>query len=461
MALTGVLFLFSCSNPVASAENNGDFFLESFFLSTTLNSSLSSIVIGEIENYVVILPIPSDSFSPYYIPEFVSSAQSVLVAGQEQISGESGQDFSNPVDYTFISSSGKTTVYTVEAIFLGSWNEMEGSPVGTGVGTGAQVQMDLKHGIFPHLVYMDNAFLLSGRYFDAFTNPYWMNMGGPFGSANILSFSLDSSDSGPWAAAVSSGSPNAVTLMQYENPGSWNVMGSSVFMDGPDLGSLKVFTDNNSMVYLSVIDSYGSGNQPEVWSYNGIWNHHGGGPLSTMSASSFVADILSGTLLAAASYYDDPDHLYLYQYDWDTDSWISSTIAKSGHLVQELYYDEETGHLIIVTLSVNSDDNSQSDVNWLSWDQSTGSVDDLVDPLTVDMAYTEAISLCGGSSSPLVATNEYVYEYLGGDWRTLGDGSYCNTPSLSFSVAVSSLGYRFIAYQDSGSYDIIVKMLEM
>ncbi|OQY35226.1 MAG: hypothetical protein B6241_01645 [Spirochaetaceae bacterium 4572_59] len=461
MALTGVLFLFSCSNPVTSSEDDGDILLESFFLNTTLNPALSSIVMGEIENYEVILVISTDSSLSYYVPEFVSSAQSVLVDGQEQVSGESGQDFSNPVDYTFISSSGKTTVYTVEAIFLGFWNEMDGSPVGTAVGTAAQVKIDLKQGVFPHLIYMDNALLLSGKYYDAYNNPYWVNMGGPFGSANILSFSSQSTDSSIWTAAVSSGSPNAVSLIKYQDPGNWTAMGLPVFLDGPDLGNLKVFAENDFAAYISVIDSYGSSNQPEVWSYNGIWNHHGGGPLSSMSASSFVADLIDGQLIAAASYNDDPDNIYLYYYDWDFDIWYPSTIAKPGHLVRELYRDEETNDLIMVTVSVNSNDSSLSDVNWLSWDMDSNSVSDYVEPLTLYINPTDPLALYFSDNTPLLATDQYVYEYIKGGWRTLGNGPYCDTPSLAFSIVASSLGSRFIAYQDSGSYDVIVKMLKL
>lgn len=460
MGFTAVLFLFSCSNPVSSSDDGDSSLIEAFYLTTTLNGSLSSIVIGEINQYKIVLPIPSDSSSSYYIPEFSGSYQSVTVNGIDQLSGESGHDFSNPVEYKVISSGGATAVYTVKAVFLGEWSELGTMPLSSAISP----LINCRNDVFPYVLYItDPGGMMSGQYYNNFENPSWQIMDAVFGSAVIDKYAALNTNNAIWVAAVNTGFPDRIYLYKFDSSTFiWSAEGFWDF-DGP-VGSLHLFSTDDYNFYLSFIDDVGGMNQPEIWFYNTgdfSMSQLGNAPLSSNSTASFTAGTTGYSIKAAAVYDTEPDTIYLYEYDWSDDSWYTNSFYLEGQTMEGFSYDTENWKTILVTHSENSEDSSLTDINYYSLDTYDGSWSEYLPSLSIEMALTDPLGLDWFENRPLVASSQWLYEYIEGQWRTLGNGYFSDSPSSSISVKAMVQGYRFIAYQDPSGSNVYVKMLEL
>ena len=462
--ILAALLLFSCPSPVdksddSSADHSNAVF-ESFYLAPQFNTNLNETVIGEIGEDTILLVVPGSVDNSLFVPSYDTNAVTVTVDGEVQSSGGSYQDFSGSTEYVLTSESGDVHSYTVTMIHTGEWYHMEGSPVGEG----SLPQIGFLHGIFPELLYMDSGSgQLRSLYFNAFDSSFWVPFSGTghFGVANITQYSSRNADGPVWAAYINDALPDSVQLYKYDSAGGWlDVTPMPLGITSP-AGSMSLFSAYHDSVCLSLINGADSLKRAELWQFNGGWFQIGGGSLSDDTAVSLCAAELNSGIWAAATYEEYPDSLYLYQYSYDTGTWIFETVALSSYRVLSLFQDEDTGRPLLVASCVNDGDVSQIDINWLSWEAENSRFTDFVPPLTLPVALTDPLDPVLYNTTPLVATSSSVYEYINEGWRELGGGAYCDPPASSFSVAAASEGIRFVAYQDSGTSEIRIKMVEL
>ncbi len=87
--------------------------LESFAFQTEFNGDLREAAIGKISNYKITVSIPFDMPTDGLIATFVYKGVSIKIGGNEQVSGKTANNFSNPVVYSVIAEDGTKKDYTV------------------------------------------------------------------------------------------------------------------------------------------------------------------------------------------------------------------------------------------------------------------------------------------------------------------------------------------------------------
>lgn len=87
--------------------------LESFAFQTEFNGDLREAAIGKISNYKITVSIPFDMPTDELIATFVYKGVSIKIGGNEQVSGKTANNFSNPVVYSVIAEDGTKKDYTV------------------------------------------------------------------------------------------------------------------------------------------------------------------------------------------------------------------------------------------------------------------------------------------------------------------------------------------------------------
>jgi len=87
--------------------------LESFAFQPEFNGDLREAAIGKISNYKITVSIPFDMPTDGLIATFVYKGVSIKIGGNEQVSGKTANNFSNPVVYSVIAEDGTKKDYTV------------------------------------------------------------------------------------------------------------------------------------------------------------------------------------------------------------------------------------------------------------------------------------------------------------------------------------------------------------
>ena len=87
--------------------------LESFAFQTEFNGDLREAAIGKISNYKITVSIPFDMPTDGLIATFVYKGVSIKIGGNEQVSGKTANNFSNPIVYSVIAEDGTKKDYTV------------------------------------------------------------------------------------------------------------------------------------------------------------------------------------------------------------------------------------------------------------------------------------------------------------------------------------------------------------
>ena len=90
----------------------------SFVFKSSRNASLSSDAIGAIDDATISVVVGPVS-SLYLVPDFAYSGREIYVGEQEQKSGQSGQDFSQPIVYSIVGVDGAVRDYTVTVTMSG------------------------------------------------------------------------------------------------------------------------------------------------------------------------------------------------------------------------------------------------------------------------------------------------------------------------------------------------------
>ncbi len=452
----GVLFLLlSCPSPVKSLDEE-DYVPEfnAFYLSPSINGSISDVVIGDIDEDSVVLVVPgSGSSNTWFCPSFDTDAATVMVGNQEQRSGESWLDFSDPVEYTLISAGGISSTVTVEIIFSGIWQ------YSYMLGGAQSPQLGIINGMYPYFVYESG--LMGGYYYDSL-NSYWDYLD--------TSYYTFGSGSYPYLGAAEYG--NTVFVIAYESAsmwlepyswsyGLWSSSWGSYGLSG-SISDINVYTRDSYQPYISYINT-ADNSYPEMVFFNTGSDNNGRlmgyAPIEYRSATSLMASVSYSGIYAATTYQDDSDTIYLYRFDEGYEYWYSeTTLAVSGALVEGLFYDQEDNSLELAVSVQNSDDPSKTDLTFYRFEFNSYSWEHQPYDLTLSVVQGSEIQIVQGEDSFLVATDQYCYELIQDYWVELGGGPYISTPALSFSVSYGENNRIYVGYETAS--DLYIYYLE-
>ncbi len=445
-SLGALLLLLSCPSPVDSLDEKDDVAgFKAFYLSPDINGNLSEVVIGDVNEDSVVLMVPGNSDNSRLSPSFDTDAETVMVGNQQQWSGQSWLDFSEPVEYTLISKGGKETDVTVSVVFTGSWNTLGSSF------SGYDPQFIWNYDNNNLIISFIDGSMIGYKYFNSLAGDL-VNIGATFGG-NVLTF----------AAGVSgniflNAYYNNSTLdfdFYYTNYDSstytWTWTYSNLYTATAPTTEMQLFPTDSSNAYLLFTDN---ATRYPYMVHQDYFNY-----ITTLLASpeiravsSFRGALSSMGLIAAATYLDDTGTIYLYQYIGTAWNHLAS-LPISNLIVKDLIYDDWNGRFIIVAASPNSSNTSRTDINVYSCDINEGSWETLIDPLILNVPVADTIEVAWGNESVLVATRQDCYETSDAGWVHLGGGPYYDSPAPYFSVAAESEGSRrYIAYTDTSGF---------
>ena len=457
LALTGVLLLSSCPSPVESLDDKNDITgFKAFYLSPDINGNLSDVVIGEIEEDSVLLMVPGYRDNSRFSPSFDTDAETVMVGNQQQWSGQSWLDFSEPVEYTLITKGGKETDVTVSVIFTGVWQDLGGSLGGYSPKVGNY------NGVIPFMTCL-NGGVLSGNYLNLGDYTWYT----PLSYSSAYSNALAIVGNTVFVPSVGSATPSLINLTVYYNniqyyesntPTQYTVS----YPASGNIESLAAYSRDIDQVYLSFINSTNN-RYPEMIRYyydsgSIAFVYESMGFIETRPASSLTAAVSYGGIYAAVTYQDDTNTISLYQHGG---SWsLLDVLPVSNSIVKAMIFDDRNNRLVIVTANPNSD-TSKADINVYSYDMNDGTLLTIINPLTLNVPVADLIDVAWGNESVLVATRQDCYETSEAGWIHLGGGPYYDSPAPYFSVSAEPEGSRrYLAYTDSSGTNTHLRYLE-
>lgn len=105
----------SCSDSPQDDLSSEPMF-ESFTFQHELNGNLEETATGRISYHDITLSIPYDTSPSELIATFNHTGASIQIGGEQQVSGETINDFSKPLVYSILAEDGSKTDYTVTVI---------------------------------------------------------------------------------------------------------------------------------------------------------------------------------------------------------------------------------------------------------------------------------------------------------------------------------------------------------
>jgi hypothetical protein len=405
------------------------FSFTSLAVSGTINEATKTIT----------LLVPHGTDVTALVATFSTTGVGVTVGLTAQVSGDTANDFTNPVPYTVTAADSSSQTYSV-VVTVNRWHLLDALTVSCG----PPVRLAIDSAGVPYITYWPQP--PATEYWVAkYESGSWQTVGTTgFLPNGPVSLAIDPAGA-PHVAYKDEANSYKATVIKYEG-GAWQTVGtggvSAGAVDGPSLAF-----DSTGIPYLAYADLANSEKATVMRYASGSWQTVGAAGFSA-GAAAYPSLVISGSGVPYVAFQDIVNGQKATVMKYAAGTW--QTVGAAG-------FSDGTGYPITLAIDPSGIPYVAYPSNVMkyqggSW-QTVGSTDFITAkgnpvPIGIDLSGVPYIAYLDPTKSDKVT----VKKYASGSWQMVGPAGFSTATSGYVDLAIDPSGTPYVSYRSYGDW---------